>query len=76
MNAPSDVLFDCDNTLLDNDLVEAEMREHLESNFGVEARDQYWQLLEALHNAFCAYNLEKSISIKSPIRSTVKSAFG
>ncbi|MDQ6659975.1 MAG: HAD family hydrolase, partial [Chloroflexota bacterium] len=40
---PDDVvfLFDCDNTLLDNDRVEADLRTHLEQEFGGRNRDRY-----------------------------------
>lgn len=50
MNERSDIvfLFDCDNTLLDNDRVQDDLRAHLENEFGVAARDRYWQILEAL----------------------------
>ena len=41
-------LFDVDNTLLDNDRVQAHLREHLAENYGAEARDRYWQILEEL----------------------------
>jgi FMN phosphatase YigB (HAD superfamily) len=36
MQAPDDIVFllDCDNTLLDNDRVQADLRAHLESEFG------------------------------------------
>lgn len=43
-------LFDCDNTLLDNDRVQDDLRTHLECEFGVEARNRYWQILEALRS--------------------------
>src|ERR1700760_3183290 len=36
-------LVDVDNTLLDNDL-----QEHLEREFGAACRDRYWKILEAL----------------------------
>ena len=47
---PNDVvfLFDCDNTLLDNDQVQADLRTYLDNQFGSEARDRYWQILEQL----------------------------
>jgi FMN phosphatase YigB (HAD superfamily) len=50
MTAPHDIvfLFDCDNTLLDNDRVQADLRAHLESEFGVASRDRYWQIFEDL----------------------------
>jgi FMN phosphatase YigB (HAD superfamily) len=41
-------LFDCDNTLLDNDRVQDDLRAHLQSEFGVHARDRYWKILEEL----------------------------
>ena len=41
-------LFDVDNTLLDNDRVQAHLREHLEEAYGVAARDRYWEILEEL----------------------------
>ena len=50
MAEPDDIvfLFDVDNTLLDNDRVQADLREHLETNFGVKASDRYWALFEEL----------------------------
>jgi FMN phosphatase YigB (HAD superfamily) len=41
-------LFDVDNTLLDNDQVQDELNEHLAQNYGVAARDRYWEILRAL----------------------------
>ena len=41
-------LFDVDNTLLDNDAVQGDLRDHLEHNYGVKARDRYWALFEEL----------------------------
>ena len=41
-------LFDCDNTLLDNDRVQDDLRTHLEREFGSETRDRYWEILEEL----------------------------
>jgi hypothetical protein len=50
--APQDivVLFDVDNTLLDNDRVQADLRDHLGTNFGSKARDRYWELFEQLRD--------------------------
>jgi haloacid dehalogenase-like hydrolase len=42
------VLFDVDNTLLDNDRVQADLHDHLGTNFGAKARDRYWELFEQL----------------------------
>ena len=41
-------LFDCDNTLLDNDAVQVDLREHLLRQFGAVNRDRYWAILEEL----------------------------
>jgi FMN phosphatase YigB (HAD superfamily) len=41
-------LFDVDNTLLDNDRVQAHLSEHLVENYGVAARDRYWEILKTL----------------------------
>jgi FMN phosphatase YigB (HAD superfamily) len=43
-------LFDVDNTLIDNDRVQADLREHLEQTYGVAARDRYWEILEKLRD--------------------------
>ena len=52
MKAPEDVvfLFDCDNTLLDNDRVVVDLRAHLEIEFGARNRDRYFEIFEALRN--------------------------
>jgi haloacid dehalogenase-like hydrolase len=41
-------LFDVDNTLLDNDRIQAELRDHLEEGYGPVARDRYWAIFEEL----------------------------
>jgi hypothetical protein len=43
-------LLDVDDTLLDNDRVETDLREHLEREFGPDSRDRYWEILEALRD--------------------------
>jgi len=43
-------LFDVDNTLIDNDRVQAHLKEHLEQAYGVAARDRYWEILEQLRS--------------------------
>jgi len=43
-------LFDVDNTLLDNDRVERDIRRYLEAEFGSGARDRYFDILEGLRN--------------------------
>jgi len=61
-------LFDVDNTLLDNDLVEMDLRLHLESEFGAESKNRYFAILEELRTelgytdylgALQRYRLEK-----------------
>ena len=41
-------LLDCDNTLLDNDRVQDDLRSHLEREFGAASSDRYWAIFEAL----------------------------
>jgi FMN phosphatase YigB (HAD superfamily) len=41
-------LFDVDNTLLDNDAVQADLRAHLAEHYGAAARDRYWEILNSL----------------------------
>jgi FMN phosphatase YigB (HAD superfamily) len=43
-------LFDCDNTLLDNDRVQDDLRTHLEREFGAQSRDRYWAIFEQLRS--------------------------
>ena len=48
--SPSDVVFllDVDNTLLDNDQVERDLRAHLSAVFGQERQARYWDVFEEL----------------------------
>jgi FMN phosphatase YigB (HAD superfamily) len=41
-------LVDVDNTLLDNDRVQRDLREHLIKEFGTEACDRYWSIYNTL----------------------------
>jgi FMN phosphatase YigB (HAD superfamily) len=43
-------LFDVDNTLLDNDRVQAHLREHLGQAYGPATRDRYWEIFEERRN--------------------------
>jgi len=43
-------LFDVDNTLIDNDRVQAHLKEHLAQTYGAATRDRYWEILEELRN--------------------------
>ncbi len=46
--APVAFLLDVDNTLLDNDHVENDLREHLDRAFGADCRLRYWEIFEEL----------------------------
>ena len=41
-------LFDVDNTLINNDRVQAHLKEHLAQTYGATTRDRYWEILEQL----------------------------
>jgi len=41
-------LVDVDNTLVDNDRIQQDLKDHLERTYGVAARDRYWAILEDL----------------------------
>jgi FMN phosphatase YigB (HAD superfamily) len=41
-------LIDVDNTLLDNDRIQRDVKRHLEREFGAACRDRYWAILEEL----------------------------
>jgi FMN phosphatase YigB (HAD superfamily) len=43
-------LFDVDNTLLDNDAVIDDLKQHLSDNFGAEPARRYWELFEQLRS--------------------------
>ncbi|TMJ89793.1 MAG: HAD family hydrolase [Alphaproteobacteria bacterium] len=43
-------LFDVDNTLIDNDRVQAHLSEHLEQSYGAATRDRYWEIYEHLRS--------------------------
>lgn len=53
MNDSSDVVlfFDCDNTLLDNDAFQDDLRDRLARDFGSARAGQYWVIFEALRTA-------------------------
>ena len=46
--SPIVFLVDVDNTLLDNDEIQSDLRRHLEREFGPACRDRYWTILEQL----------------------------
>jgi FMN phosphatase YigB (HAD superfamily) len=43
-------LLDVDNTLLDNDSIEEDLKRHLERTFGAEQQKRYWSIFEALRD--------------------------
>ncbi|MFM0736064.1 HAD family hydrolase [Paraburkholderia xenovorans] len=43
-------LFDCDNTLLDNDHVLEDLRAHMMQKFGAENSARYWEIFEELRS--------------------------
>ena len=48
MPTPLVFLVDVDNTLLDNDGIQNDLKRHLEREFGAACRDRYWVILEDL----------------------------
>ena len=50
MIAMSQIVFlvDVDNTLLDNDHIQSDIRAYLAKEFGLACRDRYWAILEGL----------------------------
>ena len=45
-------LFDVDNTLLNNDRIEADISAHLEQQFGTTGRERFWAIFESLRGEF------------------------
>jgi FMN phosphatase YigB (HAD superfamily) len=50
MTLPNSIVFlvDVDNTLLDNDRIQSDIKRHLDRDFGVACRERYWTILEQL----------------------------
>ena len=50
MTLPHPIVFlvDVDNTLIDNDGIQQDLKDHLERAYGFAARDRYWAILEDL----------------------------
>ncbi len=44
MTIPNPIVFlvDVDDTLLDNDRIQEDLKHHLEGQFGAECRNRYW----------------------------------
>jgi len=50
MTTPNEVVFllDVDNTLLDNDHIQADLKKYLEGEFGTKSSDRYWAIFDQL----------------------------
>src|SRR5499425_2750754 len=50
MTLPNSIVFliDVDNTLLDNDRIQNDIKRHLDREFGIPCRERYWGILEQL----------------------------
>jgi FMN phosphatase YigB (HAD superfamily) len=50
MTRPYPIVFlvDVDNTLVDNDGIQQDLKDHLEQTYGLAARERYWTILEGL----------------------------
>jgi len=48
LSHPIVFLVDVDNTLLDNDAIQQDLKDHIERNFGLAARKRYWRILQNL----------------------------
>ena len=86
MTSPQDVVFllDVDNTLLDNDRVIADLRGHLEREFGAASAERYWTTFEGLRSelgyadylgALQRYRLDAELGQGSDLRLLQMSAF-
>ena len=86
MTRPQEVVFllDVDNTLLDNDRVIADLRGHLELEFGTASAARYWAIFERLRDelgyadylgALQRYRLDAELGQGSDLRLLQMSAF-
>lgn len=86
MTTPQDVVFllDVDNTLLDNDRVIADLRGHLEREFGTTSAARYWEIFESLRSelgyadylgALQRYRLDAELGQGNDLRLLQMSAF-
>ena len=48
MSATTTIVFllDVDNTLLDNDRIAADLRDHLDREFGTQRQERYWEIFD------------------------------
>ena len=58
-------LFDVDNTLIDNDRVQADLRDHLAETYGETARERYWAIFEELRSTHRLCRLSRSLATLS-----------
>jgi FMN phosphatase YigB (HAD superfamily) len=81
LSHPIVVLVDVDNTLLDHDRIQQDLKDHLERAFGLTSRERYWTILEDLFmelgyrdyiGALQRYRVEHPRHVMSP-RSSVLS---
>lgn len=86
MTTPQNVVFllDVDNTLLDNDRVIADLRGHLEREFGTTSAARYWEIFESLRSelgyadylgALQRYRLDAELGQGNDLRLLQMSAF-
>ena len=58
-------LLDCDNTLLDNDRVQVDLRDHLEREFGARSRDEYWAILDQYGGQYLSRHISRGVDLSS-----------
>jgi FMN phosphatase YigB (HAD superfamily) len=79
MPHPIVFLADVDNTLLDNDGIQQDLKDHLERAFGLASRERYWRILEDLFaelgyrdylGALQRYRVEHPLEVELPSMSS------
>src|SRR5258705_12510039 len=48
LSDPTVFLVDVDNTLVDNDGIQQDLKDHIEQTYGLAARERYWRILEGV----------------------------
>ena len=64
--SPDDFLLDVDNTLLDNDGIQQDLKDHLERAYGCAARDRYWRILEDLFSESATATISEPCNAFAP----------
>jgi hypothetical protein len=59
-------LVDVDNTLLDNDRIQNDLKRHLEREFGAACRDRYWAILEQLFRSWAIEIISAHFNVTGP----------